>query len=98
MTASLVCVPLSSSRSMNSLLVSASASLKVGCGTCESSEPTNSSLVPSRFRPVEPIRTMLSGLSWRTWLTVYWRIERAASIITPALRSTSSRAPLWSRS
>src|SRR5262249_22983643 len=34
----------------------------------------------------------------RTWLTVYVRIERAASIITPALRSTSSRAVLWSRS
>src|SRR5262245_52665107 len=71
MTTSPVCVPLSSSRSTNSLLVSASGSSKVGCGTCESSEPTNSSLVPSRFRPVEPMRTMLSGLSWRTWLTVY---------------------------
>src|SRR6266540_4128721 len=71
MTTSPVCVPLSSSRSTNSLLVSASASSKVGCGTCESSEPTNSSLVPSRSRPVEPMRTILSGLSWRTWLTVY---------------------------
>jgi hypothetical protein len=37
MTTSPVCVPLSSSRSMNSLLVSASASSKVGCDTCESS-------------------------------------------------------------
>src|SRR5262245_11054255 len=34
----------------------------------------------------------------RTWLTVYVRIDSAASIITPALRSTSSRAVLWSRS
>src|SRR5215813_11690650 len=34
----------------------------------------------------------------RTWLTVYVRIESAASIITPAFRSTSSRAVLWSRS
>src|SRR5262245_35582755 len=31
----------------------------------------NSPLVPSRFRPVGPIRTMLSGLSGRTSLTVY---------------------------
>ena len=61
MTMSPVCVPSSSSRSTNSLLVSASASLKVGCGTCESSVALNSLVASSRCRPLSPIRTMVSG-------------------------------------
>jgi hypothetical protein len=39
------------------------------------------SLAPSRFRPVEPIRMMLSGLSWRTSLTVYSPYRKSSRLI-----------------
>ena len=70
MAMSPVCVPSSSSRSTNSPSHSALASARVVFGTCESSASSNSSLLPSRSRPCWPMRTILSGVSWRTSLTV----------------------------
>ena len=48
---------------MNSLLAAAWTAVKVGCGTREVSVPANSALVPRRWRPLAPMRTMVSGLS-----------------------------------
>ena len=62
----------------------------VGCGTREVSVPANSPLVPRRWRPRTPMRTTVSGLSWRTSLDGVHGIVGAAPLNPHLLSARAS--------